>query len=398
MFTKAKEILNIINKSKKGAEARFVGGAVRNSLISKDTTDIDIATNLTPEQVTEVFESKKIRVIPTGIAFGTVTVVYDFKNYEITTLRKDVSTDGRHAQIAYTDDWQEDAKRRDFTFNALYMDIDGKIYDYFNGEKDLHAGIVRFIGNAEDRIKEDYLRILRLFRFHAYFGKEKMLPDQLEKVKTLCDGLDMISGERIRTEVLKLLISPESSTTLDALQQMLNTGILQKITGFDTSYFRIEDIRSIYGLTKDLNPIVSLSTILTPEITDDDIEVLSKKWRLSNKESNFMYRLKESLSLDFGDEYQIRRSARTNGKDEFYDYILLSCAKGRITKQEAEQFIIFAREFAVPEFPLKSEDLIKLGVPPSKKLGELLRQSEEIWEKEGYRPNKEELLKKVKIN
>ena len=393
MFTKAIEVLSIINHA--GGEARIVGGAVRNFLIKKDISDIDIAANLTPDKITEIFESRNIRVIPTGIDFGTVTIVYESKNYEITSLRKDIFTDGRHAKVDYTKNWEEDAARRDFTFNALYMDIDGEIYDYFNGQEDLKKGIVRFIGNAEDRIKEDYLRILRMFRFYAYFGKDKILQNQLDICKKLSDGLDIISGERIHIEMTKLLSSPEGTTTVDAVDQMIKTGILQKISGIEEKDYRLEKLKNIYDIEKNPNPIVSLAAFLCSKIPEEKIDAFAEKWRLSNKELRFFYRLRESMQLDYKDDYQVRNSARINGKDEFYDYIVLNFSKGRIKEAEAKKLIKFAADFAVPEFPVKSVDLINLGVPPSKKLGELLRKAEEIWERANYKPNKEEILKTI---
>jgi poly(A) polymerase len=395
MLNKGREVLQIINSSGKGAEARFVGGCVRNSLIDGALTDIDIATNLTPDEVTQVFESKKIRVIPTGIDFGTVTIVHEGKNYEITTLRADIETDGRHAKVAYTKDWKEDASRRDFTFNALYMDVDGNITDYFNGQEDLKKGIVRFIGKAEERIKEDYLRILRMFRFHAYYGKEKLLKSQLDAVKSLSDGLSKISGERVHTEMTKLLSSPNAEKTLEALTEMVSTKILQLISSINEKDFRVEKLSNVYNLVKEPNPIVSLATILCSKIPDEQIDALAEKWRLSNKELRFLHRLREALTIDFKEDYQIRKSCRINGKDEFYDYIILNYAKGRVDMPAAEKLIKFAADFAVPDFPLKSHHLIEAGIQPGKKMGDILRKAEELWERDNYKTGKEELLKKI---
>ncbi len=397
MLSKAKEILNIISKS--GGEARLVGGCVRDFLRSQitkqdlqNTIDIDIATNLIPDKITEIFESKKIRVIPTGIDFGTVTIVYESKNYEITTLRNDIFTDGRHAKVSFTKDWKEDASRRDFTFNALYMDESGKIYDYFNGQEDLKNSVVRFIGNAEERIKEDYLRILRMFRFHALYGKGKIPQDQIDACKKLRDGLDIISGERIRVEMSKLLASSSAEYSLSI---MFETDILEKISALSNDKFEIDKIAKIYELDKNPNHIVSLAAILVPDITETEIEKISDRWKLSNKENNFLLRLRESLELDLKDDYQIRRSARINGKDEFYDYILLNYAKDRINKKSAKKLIEFIREFAVPDFPIKSDDIFLLGFKPGKQFGQALKEAEEIWEKSDYKYNKIEIIKKL---
>ncbi len=392
MLDKAKKLLNIINAS--DGEARFVGGAVRNQLLGLPTTDVDIATNLTPTQVSHVFEMRKIRVIPTGINYGTVTVVYDGTNYEVTTLRNDVSTDGRHAVVSYTDNWQQDASRRDFTFNALYLDEEGKLYDFFNGQEDLKNGIVRFIGNAEDRIKEDYLRILRMFRFHAYYGKGSILPEQIEACKKNANGLEMISGERIRTEMLKLLIAPHAHESLSA---MLQSEILTKISLPSKSFFEIDKITAFQEIDQKPSPIVALSAILRQQITESKIDELAEKWRLSNREKFLLYRLKESLEVDFNDAYEVRKLLRISGKEEFQDYILVNFAKAHINKKQALNLLNYAKEFVFPEFPLRSQDLLDLGVPPGNRFGKILREAEEIWERAEYKLTRNEIISKLNL-
>ncbi|MCG8506772.1 MAG: CCA tRNA nucleotidyltransferase, partial [Sphingomonadales bacterium] len=184
---------------------RFVGGAVRNTLLGEPVTDIDIATRLEPDAVIARLEAAEIKAVPTGLKHGTVTAVAEGHAIEVTTLRHDVETDGRHAKVAFTDDWQADAARRDFTFNALYAAPDGTLYDYFGGLDDLKAGHVRFIGDAEARITEDALRILRFFRFHAHYGAGGMDAAGLDACAALAGRLDILSVERVRDELLKLL-------------------------------------------------------------------------------------------------------------------------------------------------------------------------------------------------
>jgi len=194
------------------------------------------------------------KAIPTGIDFGTITVVYEGKNFEITTLRSDVNCDGRHAEVKFSNDFKQDAARRDFTFNALYMDIDGKIYDYFNGQKDLKAGVVRFIGNAKDRIEEDYLRILRMFRFHAKYGKGNILAQQIEISSNLKEGLNNISGERIHQEMFKLLSYNDIFSTIN---QMLASGILGLISSLNSNDFNIKALNKLEDVSvKSLNPFL----------------------------------------------------------------------------------------------------------------------------------------------
>src|SRR5579859_1773793 len=189
--------------------ARFVGGCVRNTLIGKPVSDIDIATVLTPERVTEALKAAKLKAVPTGVEHGTVTAVAGGKPFEVTTLRRDVATDGRRAVVAFTDDWKEDAQRRDFTINALYAAPEGEVFDYFEGISDLEAGRVRFVGDPVTRIREDYLRILRLFRFHAWYGEGALDPDALRAAAHERSGLARLSGERVSREMLRLLAAED---------------------------------------------------------------------------------------------------------------------------------------------------------------------------------------------
>ena len=180
-----------------GHTIRFVGGCIRDTIAGHPVSDIDLATDALPERVTEVLSAAKIQVVPTGINYGTVTALIGEQAHEITTLRKDVTTNGRHAQVEFTDDWYEDAARRDFTFNALSADRDGRVYDYFNGLEDLNAGKVRFIGDALERVAEDYLRILRFFRFHAYFAKSGPDPESFSACRSAVTHVKALSGERV---------------------------------------------------------------------------------------------------------------------------------------------------------------------------------------------------------
>ncbi len=208
---------------------RFVGGAIRNSLLKLKVEDVDVATKLTPQKVTELLEKSNIRAIPTGIKHGTVTALIDGKNFEITTLRSDISCDGRHAKVSWSSDWQEDARRRDFTMNALYLSAGGELFDYFCGTEDIEKGIVRFIGNPKERIAEDYLRILRFFRFFAYYGKGTINEEGLAACTSLAEGINNLSGERLQQEMLKILESVKAKETLEIMNK---SGVLKYSLGF----------------------------------------------------------------------------------------------------------------------------------------------------------------------
>lgn len=202
----AKELERVFSFfQKNGYEARFVGGCIRDLIIEENINDIDLATNMPVQEMFAKAKANGFLVIPTGIKYGTVTFVIDQKEIQITTLRKDIKTDGRHAVVSFTDSWREDSVRRDFTFNALYMDVNGKIYDYHNGINDLKNGVIKFIGNSKKRIEEDYLRIFRYFRFWGKYASTSRDAETLETIFRLSDGIKKLSGERIFRELLGIL-------------------------------------------------------------------------------------------------------------------------------------------------------------------------------------------------
>lgn len=245
MQQKINFVLSILEKG--GFKARVVGGYVRDFLLRKKTNDIDVATTATPDQVKELFEKENCRVIPTGLAHGTVTVVKRKIHYEITTLRKDVKTDGRHAEVSFDSSWEEDAARRDFTFNALYLDSDGEVYDYYNGISDLKSRTVRFIGNPEERIKEDYLRILRYFRFSAQLDFWSHDRSTLDAIRNNADKISTLSKERIKKEMEKILECPNPCETLDLMEK---TGVLSEIV--DVDHAKMQKLRTIAGKNGDI--------------------------------------------------------------------------------------------------------------------------------------------------
>src|SRR5262245_47817325 len=235
-----------------GGEARFVGGCVRDALLGRKVRDIDIATHEPPERVMNLLKRAGIKAIPTGIKHGTVTAVVGVRHFEITTLRRDVETYGRHAKVEYTDDWQADAARRDFTMNALFCGADGTLYDPFGGHADLRAQRVRFVGDAESRIREDVLRLLRFFRFHAHYGKPPPDAAALAACRELAPLLPTLSGERICGETLKLLSAPQPA---DAIALMQEDGVLAHFLPEATQAGRLRALVAIEGVSpRDLVP------------------------------------------------------------------------------------------------------------------------------------------------
>lgn len=267
-----------------GAEVRFVGGCVRDALLHKPIKDIDIATQETPDVVVRRLEDAGLKAVPTGIRHGTVTAVADGLTIEVTTLRRDVKTDGRHAEVAFTTDFREDAARRDFTMNALSATPDGAVYDYFDGLSDLAERVVRFVGRPQERIQEDYLRILRFFRFHAHYGKGEAEPEALRACRANVDGLRRLSGERVRDELLKILAAP---TPALALVEMRGAAVLEHIlpeaVHFDT--LRVLAWLETAGLRREgigPDPLRRLAAVL--EVDRDGALAVAARLKLSNAE------------------------------------------------------------------------------------------------------------------
>lgn len=367
------------------SDARFVGGAVRDGLLGIHTSDIDIATSHKPDEVIKILKNNNIKTIPTGIKHGTVTAIINDRSFEITTLRRDIDCDGRHAEVEFTDDWKEDAARRDFTINAISIDKSGKIYDYFSGKKDLEEGVVRFIGNPEERILEDHLRILRFFRFYSYYGKDEIEPRGFASCKQLAHKLQNISGERIKQEILKLLSSLNPNNALNKMQE---AGILDVI--FDNKKIRLP-ITPILNSERELktnpDPIVRLSYLLH----GNDVEQIIERFKFSNKQSWLLETLVQNKILPTSDELSQKKLIKKFGNEVFIKLILLSNALNK--NATYKNMMVLSQKWTVPEMPLKGEDLISIGISPGKKLGELLKLAEECWENSDFSLKRSDLLK-----
>ena len=263
-----------------GVETRAVGGAVRDTLLGLKVTEIDLATTALPEQVMTLARNAGLKAVPTGIEHGTVTLIADGVPFEVTTLRRDVETFGRHATIAFTEDWEEDARRRDFTLNALYAGSDGTVFDPLSGYADLIAGRVRFIGDAEARINEDYLRILRFFRFNAYYGKGPLDPDGLQAAVKLRAGMEQLSVERVAAELRRLLVAPQAMRAVEAL---FDYGLLSGLLG---SVPRLERFNRVVAVeeVQVIAPDVMVRLAALAVFVAEDAERLAARLRLSNAE------------------------------------------------------------------------------------------------------------------
>jgi poly(A) polymerase len=367
-------------------KARFVGGCVRNSLLEIPITDIDIATSLLPEEVVKRLQQHNIKVIPTGLAHGTVTAVINHNAYEITTLRKDVACDGRHADVEFTDNWEEDSKRRDFSINAMSCTLDGEVFDYHNGIEDLKKGIIRFVGDPTIRCQEDYLRILRFFRFYAYYGKTLDKPS-LEACETFKEHLTNLSGERIHNELCKLL---EAVNPLPALTLMQKSGVLKTL--FQRSV-ELEIIERLLKLEDRLGVPPKAMRRLCALVLLDSTQL--QQLRFSNKEQAYYKTITDNtLNVDLKEAQLKSIFRKIDDQQTKCDVVLISWAKH--SGSTFERAWDLARHWGAPVFPLSGKDLIDCGVTEGKALGELLAKAEGLWEENHYKASKEELLRFIK--
>jgi poly(A) polymerase len=377
--------------------ARFVGGCVRNTLVGRPVDDIDIATVLTPDQVTKAIEAARLRAIPTGIEHGTVTAISRSRPYEITTLRHDVTTDGRRAVVAFTTDWLEDAQRRDFTLNALYARRDGTIFDPTgHGVADARIGRIVFVGEPEQRLREDYLRILRFFRFYAWYGKGAPDEAAVAACAALKSQLPTLSAERISKELLKLLAADDPR---EAVELMLQTGVLEMVLPEPINVARFDGLVQIE--TEQLfetDPVLRLAALLP----DDQLVAmrLAESLRLSNAERD---RIVEAVAptpklKSWMSPREIRRAVYRAGHAVFRDRAKLAWAAANRTAVTPQWrgVIALAEGWTRPQLPLTGEDVMAAGVPKGPMVGEVLREVEDWWIDHDFLDDKLSAIEKLK--
>lgn len=346
-----------------GVGARFVGGCVRDTLLGRAIGDIDLAVDKPPDLVVRALEAAAIKVVPTGIKHGTVTAVVERRPFELTTLRRDVETDGRRAIVAFTDDWLIDASRRDFTFNALYAAPDGTLFDPFDGGTDLAAGRVRFIGDADQRIEEDRLRVLRFFRFYAWFGHPPIDGEGFAACRRNAATLGALSAERVAKELLRLLAAPAPA---DALEAMVEAGALDH---WLPEFLGTRTLRALIEREDQPDPLRRLAAIVpTPGV--------ARRLRLSTQETlrlELMLSPENEVQLD-GDARNLRAQIYRLGTSLFIDRVLLAVdAPG-----DWRTAVALARSWTPPDLPVTGADVLKLGLKPGRKVGNLL-DAVELW-------------------
>ncbi len=382
-----KVVCQIISSFAHGSEARIVGGYVRDILNGKIPKEIDMATNMLPENVIGIFSKHSLHTIPTGIKHGTITAIINNIQIEITTLRVDVKCNGRHAEVVFGDSWEEDAQRRDFTINAMYADVNGNLYDYFNGQDDIKNKIVKFIGDPKQRIHEDYLRIMRYFRFLGYFDYTEGLMLHYESFDAsveLSENLQHISAERIRSELMKTLSSAYQYVPISL---MLKHGILNRI-GLD---FKLENIDSLYFCD---DPIINLAALLKLS-NIIDLSIL-KTLKFSNNEQQIIYKL---LNIEFSEIFdnilkkllaseevfdEIHVAMQEIGKDTYIQlfemhYVMrIKLFKVADISNTLTHFLMILNSIPTAIMPVKGDDIMKLGFTNAD-IGNQLRIAKKLW-------------------
>ena len=367
-----------------GEEARVVGGAVRNALLGEPLGDIDIATTALPDEVTRRVQAAGFKAVPTGIEHGTVTVVAAGRPFEVTTLREDVETFGRHATVAFGRDWKRDAERRDFTMNALSAARDGTVHDYVGGLADIATRRVRFIGNAAERIAEDYLRILRFFRFHAAYGEGALDAEGLAACIAARGGLDRLSRERIRMEVFKLVVARHA---VPALAAMTEAGLLEQVLGgvpLLASFANMVKLEGAFALPPDAVRRLGALGVSVVE----DAERLRERLRLSNAEYERLASMADGWWRVAGqrDEPAGRVLLYRLGRERFTDRVLLAWTRspeGAADRSWRGLAALPAR-WTPPAFPFKAADFMIRGVSKGPRLGAALRAAEQAWIAAGF--------------
>ncbi|TLP48300.1 CCA tRNA nucleotidyltransferase [Cohaesibacter sp. CAU 1516] len=387
-------LFTLLNRD--GHEVRVVGGAVRNALLGEPVGDIDCATTAPPSLVMDWARAEDIRVLPTGLDHGTVTLLIDDTPFEVTTLRSDVETDGRHAKVAFGRDWAEDARRRDFTMNALYLDHEGRLYDPTGlGIADARIRCVRFIGDASERIAEDYLRVLRFFRFYAHYGKHFTDQDYHACIEAQ-SNLSSLSAERVGAEMTKLLRGAYAS---EALQVMHEGGMLGDILRCVPRLGRFDRLVSM-SREMHLKPTVPLLlTVLCVKVEEDALR-LARTLRLPNRMRDHMVRLVNGVGpIDDMSEERLQQLAYWHGKDVAQDLAMLALVYHQIAPDLTSLSMMMRNLdlWDAPRFPINGRDLIAFGIKPGPKMGEWLHDLETLWVESGFAMGKASLLARKRM-
>ena len=395
--TPANKIFEALNTYSHNSEVRYVGGCVRKIIKKQIVDDIDLATNLKPNEVCDALKKKEINYYETGIEHGTVTAIIDNNKYEITSLRKDISTDGRHAKVEFSIDWKEDAARRDFSINSIYSDKDGNLFDPFNGKKDLEEGNVNFIGDAESRVKEDYLRILRYVRFFINYSNQSHDPKIIKIIKRNIGGVSKLSSERLLDELKKLT---KSNAFLEIFKD--NT-CLELIKIIFPQLKNLDNFRKINSHAKDNLSKVDFIFLLSLMIVDgtDNADYFIYKFNLSKKDQkrlksiDFFY--KENVNVKYFNEKNFNKIFYYNGKQTVLDIINFKLFSSVKVEKKLLKLIEIYKNKVLPTFPISAKTIMaKYNIPEGKILGNKLKLIEETWVQNSFQISEKQIQKIIK--
>ena len=376
-------------------DVRAVGGSVRGAVLGRDTagTEIDVGTPEPPERVIRRLKDEGIKAVPTGLEHGTVTAVIDGRPFEITSLRRDTACDGRHAAVEFTADWHEDARRRDFTMNAMSIGPDGMLHDDHEGFADARAGRVRFVGNPDDRIQEDYLRILRLFRFAALYGSEPVSAETLAACERHKEGLKRLSAERIRHEMMKLLSAVDPVPSLTQMQSCRVLALLLPECGGVDVLARLVAIEKIAGVA-DIDWVTRLGTLTL----SDASQSVAERWRMSNADHDRLDGIVRSqASFPPSTETELRHALYHHGGAQVAAALLVAWARcaAIVPGEDPDAWLRLlsaAQAWTPHSLPVDGGDVVALGIAPGPAVGRVLAAMTEWWIAAGFAPTREEAL------
>ena len=373
-----------------------VGGAIRDALLNREITDIDFATSLEPKTITEILNKENIKFIDVGINHGTVTAIINERKFEITTFRNDIFTDGRHAQVSFSNSLEEDALRRDFTINAMYLDKSGNLIDPTDGKKDLENRVVRFIGRPDERIKEDYLRILRYFRFLALFGDISPDAEVMKTISANLDKLSVVSKERQWNELKSILTLTAPNNAISAMSEI---GLLDDYfngTGINDAFVNLIEIESKISFS--IDPILRLSTLIENSL--DKANTIIKKLPLSKSESTDLLKLctLNKKVVSYMSMKEVRYLLYLLGRDGFQKQILVTWAKDANNKNEVNWRSLYevAQSWEKPSFALTAKDVINMGISQGPMVGDILKEVEDWWAENDFIDDKFSLIERLK--
>ena len=395
--TPVNKIFEAINDYSNNSEIRYVGGCVRKALNNETIDDIDLATNLIPSEVCEALKQKEISYYETGIEHGTITAVIDEYIFEITSLRKDVSTDGRHATVKFSLDWKEDASRRDFTINSIYSDLEGNLFDPFNGRKDLEKGSINFIGDPEKRIQEDYLRILRYIRFFSNYSKHKHQLKVLKIIKKNIDGISNLSSERLINE-LKKITSSKGFIKLFSETQSLE--LIEIIFPQLKNIQKFKKLNSYASKNLDKIDFIFLMSLLVIDGTDN-VDYFIYKFKISKKDQKRLKIIdlfyKEKLNIKSFNNKNLNRIFYFKGKQAVIDIINFKLFNSINNDKKLIKLINIYKDKITPILPIKADLLMtKYNIPEGKTLGTKLKIIEETWVQNGFQISDKQIQKIAK--